>query len=156
MDVFWEKHVHAQKKKKKKRKARVKGERKREKRGRKENKREQGQEAAGLSLCGMTFLSIMKRPGVKRYKCGHGIEKGGQVGTRSRNDCEVIYVEQPVLHCPCILSLCLGQASSYLCTERLLEEFPSTPKNTSSPNEGTFLACSILHMLNTYCTRYNF
>lgn len=139
-------------KKKKERKARGKGEINKKKRGRKENKREQREEAADLSLCEMTFPSIMKRPGVKRYKSGHRKEKGGQVGTRSGNDCDVM--KQPALHCPCILSLCLGQGSSYLCTDTLLEEFPSTPKNTSSPNEGHFLHAPY-YMLNTYCTRYN-
>lgn len=137
MDVFWEKHVHAQKKKekKKKRKARVKGERKREKRGRKENKREQGQEAAGLSLCGMTFLSIMKRPGVKRYKCGHGIEKGGQVGTRSRNDCEVIYVEQPALHCPCAWD----RQARTSAQKDYLKNSPPHPKIPALPMKAHFL-----------------
>lgn len=75
------------------RRKREKGREGRREKGKERKEREKGKEGTGrrgsrlVSLYRKTFLCIMKRgPELKRCKYGLEIEKGGQIGVRTRND----------------------------------------------------------------------
>lgn len=142
--------------KKKERKAKSKRKRKKSEGERKEE--EAGKEAGSLfSLYRRCFLYSNKmKYEVKWCKCGLQRKEGGAYNNHKLNGLSDLLEKAWSLCCLCVLALCYLLEETSLCLNTIFDEFPSTSKNTSSPEKGYFFhtpyyTCQIL-----YCTRYSF